>query len=96
MQSKKLLPLLDAIEQETGHRPHPSTAMRWCLKPNKHGNVLESWMIGGRRMTSIEAVRRYNEANTRQSSHQQSVRPAPITLSKAHQDAMQALSQEGL
>ncbi|WDQ17338.1 DUF1580 domain-containing protein [Rhodopirellula sp. P2] len=60
MQSKKLLPLLDAIEQETGHRPHPSTAMRWCLKPNKHGNVLESWMIGGRRMTSIEAVRRYN------------------------------------
>ncbi|HBE63819.1 MAG TPA: hypothetical protein DDX19_13990 [Rhodopirellula baltica] len=96
MQSEKLLPLLDAIEQETGHRTHPSTAMRWSLKPNRHGNVLESWMIGGRRMTSVEAVRRYIEANTQQSLHRESPRPAPINLSTAHNNAMQALSQEGL
>ncbi|WP_461506906.1 DUF1580 domain-containing protein [Rhodopirellula baltica] len=96
MPTDPLLPLLVAIERATGHRPHPSTPMRWCLKPNKHGNVLESWMIGGRRMTSVEAVRRYIDANTRQSSHQQSVRPAPIKLSSSHHNAMQALSQEGL
>ncbi|EGF26817.1 DUF1580 domain-containing protein [Rhodopirellula baltica] len=96
MQSDPLLPLLDAIEQTTGYRPHPSTAMRWCLKANKHGNVLESWMIGGRRMTSVEAVQRYNEANTRRSSHCHGIQQAPVNLPAAHHSAMQALQQEGL
>lgn len=58
------LPLVDAVQAATGRRPHLSTVLRWCQRPNRYGIRLESWRIGGRRVTSVERVRVYNERTT--------------------------------
>lgn len=58
------LPLVDAVEQATGRRPHLSTVLRWTQRINRYGVRLESWIYGGRRVTSPEAVHRYNEQST--------------------------------
>ena len=55
MIDEKLMPLVDAVDRATGRRPHLSTVLRWCTK----GNVrLESRILGGRRLTSVDAVLR--------------------------------------
>lgn len=59
-----LLPLVEAVHRATGRRPHLSTALRWCTK-ERCGIRLESRILGGRRLTSPEAVLRYMEAVTR-------------------------------
>jgi hypothetical protein len=61
--SEKLFPLVEATELATGRRMHLATTLRWCQKP-KQGIVLESVMLGGRRLTSVESVRRYMESLT--------------------------------
>lgn len=61
--TEKLLPLVEAVEQETGIRPHLTTCLRWCTR-GSHGIKLQSWMLGGRRVTSREAVRRYIDSIT--------------------------------
>ena len=49
--------------QATGYRPHPSTTHRHRLA-GCHGVRLETIKCGGKRMTSVEAVHRFNEAVT--------------------------------
>jgi hypothetical protein len=56
-----LFSLPTAIEKAIGQRPHLSTCHRWRLKK---ANPLETVKVGGRRMTSVEAVSRFIEANT--------------------------------
>ena len=56
--NEKLLPLLSAVELATGQRPHPSTLHRWRLRGIR-GIRLETVRCGGRRLTSVEAVRRF-------------------------------------
>ncbi|MEQ8211044.1 MAG: DUF1580 domain-containing protein [Lacipirellulaceae bacterium] len=58
-----LLPLGAAVEKATGDRPHPSTLHRWRLR-GVSGVKLPTVKVGGRRKTSIEAVRRFIEATT--------------------------------
>lgn len=65
--NENLLPLCEAVQQATAHRPHLSTVMRWCLSGSQ-GIQLESKMLGGKRLTSIEAVQRFVEARTRAST----------------------------
>lgn len=60
---EKLLPLLKAVEMETGQRPHAATLHRWRLK-GVSGVQLETVRVGGRRFTSREAVRRFIERST--------------------------------
>jgi len=57
------LPLVDAVEQASGRRPHLSTCLRWCTR-GARGVRLESWVLGGRRLTSVAAVLRYMDATT--------------------------------
>jgi hypothetical protein len=52
------LPLVSAVEKATGHRPHLSTILRWCTK-GARGRKLASAVIGGRRMTTVAAVREF-------------------------------------
>ena len=87
------LPLVEAIHKETGRRPHLSTALRWCQSRNRYGIKLQSWRIGGRRVTSVECVRRYNEATTVAADPGT---PNAITAqrSKAHSDAQRELDRE--
>ncbi len=61
--SDKFLPLVDAVEQETGRRPHLSTCLRWCDRGSR-GVRLESRVIGGRRMTTTAWVAAFVEAVT--------------------------------
>jgi Protein of unknown function (DUF1580) len=63
MIDEKLLPLVDAVQAATGRRPHLSTVLRWCQR-GCHGIRLESRMLGGRRLTSLDAVNRYVDAVT--------------------------------
>lgn len=60
---RKLRPLAVAAELATGYRPPISTAMRWASK-GVHGIRLRTWMVGGRRMTTVDAVRQFNAAVT--------------------------------
>ena len=60
---EKLLPLIQAVEQATGRRPHLSTVLRWCVRGSR-GIRMESVMLGGRRMTTVAKVHRYIEATT--------------------------------
>lgn len=61
---EQLLPLVPAVEEATkGYRPHLSTVLRWCTRGSR-GVRLESVVLGGRRLTSVAAVRRYMEATT--------------------------------
>jgi hypothetical protein len=61
--SEKLFPLPKAVEKATGQRRHLSTCLRWA-KTDRYGVKLESTMLGGRRLTSPEAVLRYMDALT--------------------------------
>jgi hypothetical protein len=61
--SKKFLPLPEAVELATGRRPHISTAMRWITRGSR-GVVLESHLLGGRRLTTVDAVHRFVHAVT--------------------------------
>jgi hypothetical protein len=60
---ESLSPLVCAVEKATGHRPHLSTVIRWCIRGSS-GIRLESKVLGGRRLTSPEAVRRFMDSVT--------------------------------
>jgi hypothetical protein len=60
LDGERLYPIPRAFEIETGVRISPATAHRLRLRKG-----LETVKLGGRRMTSVEAVRRHIEANTR-------------------------------
>ena len=55
---EKLLPLATAVERATGQRHSPSTYHRWRQR-GISGVKLETVRCGGRRLCSIESVRRF-------------------------------------
>lgn len=61
--SEPLLPLVIAIKQATGRQVHLSTALRWCQRGSR-GVKLESKVLGGRRLCSVEAVHRFVDLTT--------------------------------
>ncbi len=67
LENEKLLPLVDAVEQATGQRPHLSTALRWATRGSK-GIRLETVFLGGRRLTSEGAVHRFTRRCTEQAT----------------------------
>lgn len=76
--------LLEAIELATGRRPNYTTAWRWHRKgiSTPNGRVhLECSRVGGRVMTSVEAVERFNNTIQRERGLPVSKRSttAPIT-----------------
>ena len=63
MRDETLFPVSAAIERAIGLRLHTSTWQRWRLR-GVAGVRLDTVRIGGRRMTSVEAVRRFIDAST--------------------------------
>lgn len=61
---EKYLPLVDAVEEATGRRPHLTTCLRWCTRGTRNGVRLSSRVLGGRRLTTVDAVRDYMNAAT--------------------------------
>lgn len=90
-------PLVEAIELATGRRVNLSTAMRWCLKGTR-GVVLQSWMLGGKRLTNLDAVHRFMETCTKASTHSHAPTPPRTTRHrlKALEQAKRALDREGI
>ena len=89
------LPLVDAVQQATGRRPHLSTVLRWCQRPNRYGIRLESWRIGGRRVTSVERVRAYNERTTAAADSEHGIPVStPRQQTAAHAAAVRDLDNE--
>jgi hypothetical protein len=57
-----LLPLTTAVKQVCGRCPHKSTLIRWATKGTRRGGRLQTWTLGGRRFTTLDAVRQFVEA----------------------------------
>ena len=66
MSEETLIPPIKAFEIVTGLRPHPSTINRWCTRIR--GTRLRSWVVGGRRLTTIAEVRKFIDARTIEST----------------------------
>ncbi len=62
LKTETLLTLREATEHVPGS-PHLSTLHRW-VKHGLKGVRLESCLVGGRRVTSVEAVGRFSQAIT--------------------------------
>ncbi|MGN6547671.1 MAG: DUF1580 domain-containing protein [Aureliella sp.] len=87
---EKLYPLVEAVELETGIRPHLTTCLRWSSRGSR-GIRLETCILGGRRLTSREAVRRYIDATT---EARDGATPAPIeTPAQQDRAAVRAAKQ---
>ncbi len=65
---RKPRPLAQAIQLATEKCPHPSTPDDWVTR-GICGVQLETWMIGGRRMTTVLAVRRFLETTAGNNSY---------------------------
>ena len=59
--SAELLPLVDAIEQASGRRPHLSTAIRWATR-GIAGIRLETTCFGSKRLTTVANVLAFFDA----------------------------------
>jgi hypothetical protein len=57
-----LIPLAQ-LSAELPHRPHASTLARWATRGIR-GIRLETWMLGGRRCTTRDAVDRFIRATS--------------------------------
>ncbi len=88
------LPLVEAVQQATGRRVNLSTAFRWCQSRNRYGNRLSSWLIGGRRVTSVESVLRYLESNTVAADRLQIPVATDGQKRRAHAEALAELDRE--
>lgn len=62
----KYMGLANAVEEATSQRINPSTLWRWWSK-GFDGVKLKTWIIGGRRVTTIEAVQTFIEQRTKAS-----------------------------
>lgn len=93
-----LLPLVEAVQKETGQRVHLSTVLRWAQHGSR-GVYLETKMLGGRRMTSRRMVREFIDKKTaiadgprgKTSNHL-----SPKGQAKSIQRANQLLDAEGV
>jgi hypothetical protein len=74
-------PLVAAIQEVTGKRVSLPTAMRW-ITSGVRGTRLQSWLIGGRRLTTIPAVEQFIAEQNREHFNNE---PAAKPLSEAKQ-----------
>ncbi len=90
MRGEKLLSIPLAVECVTGVRPHPVTCWRWTTKGVSGGIKLEARKLGGRLLTSKEAVQRFLDATTERSQENASFEP--ILEAKPNKRAAKASS----
>jgi len=90
-ETEKLFSLPAAVEAATGQRPHLSTLHRWRLR-GIQGVRLETIRCGGKRLCSVESVRRFLESVTAAADG-----PQPTTVartSRQRQAAIEAAERE--
>lgn len=89
---EKLHALVEAVEIASGQRLHLSTILRWCTRPRR-GIKLESVMLGGRRLTSVQAVHRYMQAITEATDGTNTQTETPRQREKAAQRSASLLAK---
>ncbi|QDV54924.1 DUF1580 domain-containing protein [Rosistilla oblonga] len=62
--NSQYLPLHSAVEQVINAPVNRVTAWRWATRPNRYGVQLQSWIIGGKRRTTVAAAERYIAEST--------------------------------
>lgn len=62
--SETVVSMTEAAKQHDPGRPHPSSLWWQAQKANRNGIQLETIVCGGKRMTSVEAIKRYIIAST--------------------------------
>ena len=94
IQSEKLLPLCTAVHAATGTKPHLSTVLRWSTRGTADGIRLETQILGGRRLTSVEAVLRYMAATTEaRDKSSQPPMPTPRQSERAAEKSAKKLAE---
>lgn len=63
LENEDVISISEAARSMPGGRVHPSTIFRWATK-GCSGTVLETARSGGKRVTTRQAVRRFNERLT--------------------------------
>ncbi|MBW3600187.1 MAG: DUF1580 domain-containing protein [Planctomycetes bacterium] len=74
------------VQRLTGRRPGLSTCWRWVLR-GSGGTKLDSFLLGGRRYTTKEAVARFFARESRSD-------PAPVRTPKQRERAISAAERE--
>lgn len=62
--NERMFPLNEAVEylpKRSGKKVHYSTLYRWSTR-GARGRTLETWMVGGVRYTTVEALERFIDA----------------------------------
>lgn len=97
IRNEKLTSLPTAYKEAIGVRLHPSTCHRHWRK-GFHGIRLETVKCGGKRMTSVEAIHRFNEAVTLAANDEQRQLPSrtPLQRQRAIDRAEEDLSAQGI
>jgi Protein of unknown function (DUF1580) len=89
-------PLVKAVEEATGRRPHLCTVLRWTRTGSK-GIILKSVLIGGRRCCTVEAVNEFIEATTKAASRLPTpAQPTKSQLENAKKRADAILDRAGV
>ena len=89
------MPVASAVEKLTGKRPHPATLFRW-RQGGRHGVKLETLLVGGRRQTSVEAVRRFIQRTTAVANGGELPTAPTKQRRRAHGDAKDSLRKAGV
>jgi len=97
IEKEELLPMAKAFQAVTGYRPHAGTLARWAIIGSKTVKLETRW-VGSRRMTSVEAVRRFQEArNVAAGNAKSESRAESRNSSKRRADrAAQELRRQGM
>ena len=92
--SGTLLSLADAAKSLPG-RPNLSTLHRWRLR-GVRGVKLETCLIGGRRFTSLESLKKFAAATTAAASTRASPYQSPSRRQRAIDQAERELAEDGI
>ncbi|MCA9235682.1 MAG: DUF1580 domain-containing protein [Planctomycetales bacterium] len=89
------MPVASAVERVTGNRPHPATLFRW-RQGGRHGVRLETLLVGGRRQTSVEAVRRFIQQTTAVANGGEPTASPTQKRRREHGEAKASLQRAGI
>lgn len=73
----KMMRVPIAVEIVTGERPSPSKCWRWYMK-GIQGIRLQTWLVGGKRLTTLAAVREWIQERTQQAAEEHVPSDGPV------------------
>jgi hypothetical protein len=94
--SEQLIPLSQVPDHlprtNAGNRPHPATIYRWVSRGIR-GTKLETIRIGGRRLTSVEAIDRFIECTSRRKEANPKPELSPVNHRKRVEKASRRVKE---